>query len=717
MNYSDLVVKKKTPSTTGEAKAHSYVGNSIASGSIPNSAALSILGISDQESSFLQPDLVPGSGRSVQMPDALRARLEQHFGYSVRSLKLRESSDVDSLGAKAYAKGDEIHFAPGEFRPNTRQGAKMIAHEVAHIKQQAEGGVGIGGVELDPTLEHSADLAGDAVTSANSMADAGMTGGLPAMPTMSFATAPAQGWGISILNRKKKGVHEQLTGEALKKARTYLTGKGEQTGDIGDDDSFRYGARFNDVGHHSALGMAAQMTMLKRDAFINQTHHGDMQFLHSMDTSQGDVRANMAKVQRHAQFASDVFQNRMLADGRSFQDQSMLEYTLSQEDAGDPFQEMYMSTMVKPSVLKKFDKSFQGTRQERTQELKKLVSLEDNSAEAAEIRAEAVQKYNANGLRGFFRRLANRKGADAYAEDEVRKEMDRRRKNRSDYADASIRDFFTGGNTKLDAGQVALGSASHTLEDSFAGSHAIRSNNLFLGDQGKVSSDLTDNGDVIAEKATPVMAAADYNQQDNFILGGRHGHGDKFVGKRSDSLDSRIENTRGGALARDSAAQYISMNQQMKAEGLAYEGSDLQKFTRKVTRPDEFAADIPGGVTQTGAAYSKTGKGLTNRIGSLFSRSKSALMDYRMSTEAQSYNNRTTPADQAITMKTQLDHLSRVVLSTDNPNELKQVVQHCNEIAANLNSMIRQLNAQGQPIPSLLSDLLERAQGISRTAG
>ena len=127
-----------------------------------------------------------GSGRSLTLPDQVQSTIEQHFGHSIDNLRFRESSDVESIGAKAYARGDEIHFAPGQFHPDTALGRKMIGHEVAHILQQAKGGLGDGGeLNVDRSMEDRADVQGDAIAS---MAPAGgvETAGLSPMPTASF---------------------------------------------------------------------------------------------------------------------------------------------------------------------------------------------------------------------------------------------------------------------------------------------------------------------------------------------------------------------------------------------------------------------------------------------------------------------------------------------------------------------------------------------------
>ena len=44
-----------------------------------------------------------------------------------------------ALGARAFTVGADIYFAAGEFRPGTRDGLWLLAHEVAHVVQQSLG--------------------------------------------------------------------------------------------------------------------------------------------------------------------------------------------------------------------------------------------------------------------------------------------------------------------------------------------------------------------------------------------------------------------------------------------------------------------------------------------------------------------------------------------------------------------------------------------------
>ena len=77
-----------------------------------------------------------------------------------------ESSKAPEVGALAYTQGTDIHFAPGQFRPDTSCGQHLLGHELAHVVQQAEGRVQptteIGGIAVndDAGLEHEADVLG-----------------------------------------------------------------------------------------------------------------------------------------------------------------------------------------------------------------------------------------------------------------------------------------------------------------------------------------------------------------------------------------------------------------------------------------------------------------------------------------------------------------------------------------------------------------------------
>jgi hypothetical protein len=97
------------------------------------------------------------------------------------------------MGAEAYAQGNELHFAPGKYDPDSTAGRELIGHELAHVVQQRQGrvdapqGKGAPVVE-DASLEAEADVLGR-------LAANGAPAGSATAPAASHsgAAAPIQG--------------------------------------------------------------------------------------------------------------------------------------------------------------------------------------------------------------------------------------------------------------------------------------------------------------------------------------------------------------------------------------------------------------------------------------------------------------------------------------------------------------------------------------------
>lgn len=66
--------------------------------------------------------------------------MERSFGFHLSSLRVFEGPHVSQRGARAYAHGHELHFAPGEYDPTSASGLELLAHEIAHLVQEAMAG-------------------------------------------------------------------------------------------------------------------------------------------------------------------------------------------------------------------------------------------------------------------------------------------------------------------------------------------------------------------------------------------------------------------------------------------------------------------------------------------------------------------------------------------------------------------------------------------------
>jgi len=82
----------------------------------------------------------PGLPLGATTRDFFEARFSRDFGQvRVRTDALAAQS-ARAIGARAYTIGNQIIFAAGEFSPGTSHGQRLLAHELAHVVQQAQGG-------------------------------------------------------------------------------------------------------------------------------------------------------------------------------------------------------------------------------------------------------------------------------------------------------------------------------------------------------------------------------------------------------------------------------------------------------------------------------------------------------------------------------------------------------------------------------------------------
>jgi hypothetical protein len=79
-----------------------------------------------------------GSGRALDR--SVAAALEPSVGGSLGDVRVHAGDGAAALAravtARAFTVGNDIYFGRGEYRPGTRDGDALIAHEVAHTIQQ-----------------------------------------------------------------------------------------------------------------------------------------------------------------------------------------------------------------------------------------------------------------------------------------------------------------------------------------------------------------------------------------------------------------------------------------------------------------------------------------------------------------------------------------------------------------------------------------------------
>jgi Domain of unknown function (DUF4157) len=100
------------------------------------------------------------------LPQPLLTGMERSFGENFTKVRIHEGPGASTVGAIALAQGNELHFAPGHYRPGTPAGDALIGHELTHVVQQRRGqdaGSGGGGQAIirDRLLEHEARQQGN----------------------------------------------------------------------------------------------------------------------------------------------------------------------------------------------------------------------------------------------------------------------------------------------------------------------------------------------------------------------------------------------------------------------------------------------------------------------------------------------------------------------------------------------------------------------------
>lgn len=85
-------------------------------------------------------DNIRSSSRGSSLDQHTRYFMESRFDYDFSSVKIHTHGTAvktaQAINARAYTIGNDIVFGEGEYQPNTREGRKLLAHELTHVVQQ-----------------------------------------------------------------------------------------------------------------------------------------------------------------------------------------------------------------------------------------------------------------------------------------------------------------------------------------------------------------------------------------------------------------------------------------------------------------------------------------------------------------------------------------------------------------------------------------------------
>ena len=88
------------------------------------------------------PNVVAAAQRDGQaLPETLRSHFQPHLGIDLGHVRLhadeQAASAARSVHARAYTLGGDIVFGAGQYAPDGSDGRRLLAHELAHVAQQA----------------------------------------------------------------------------------------------------------------------------------------------------------------------------------------------------------------------------------------------------------------------------------------------------------------------------------------------------------------------------------------------------------------------------------------------------------------------------------------------------------------------------------------------------------------------------------------------------
>ncbi len=130
-------------------------------------------------------------GRQVDLPEAIRAKMEASFGADFSNVKVYESQTVADAGAQAMTMGSSVMFAPGQLDFASSGGQALLGHELSHVVSQARGESRGVGFLRDAGLEAQADRQG-AMAAAGESVYSGPLTPISSTSTAASAAGPMQ---------------------------------------------------------------------------------------------------------------------------------------------------------------------------------------------------------------------------------------------------------------------------------------------------------------------------------------------------------------------------------------------------------------------------------------------------------------------------------------------------------------------------------------------
>lgn len=175
---------------------------------------------------------------SVKLPEEVQLKMESSFGTNFHDVNIhKDDNSASQIGALAYTKGSDIHFAPGQYQPKNSKGQELIGHELTHVVQQRQNRTNethkskLGQqINSSPVLEQEADQAGKKVAFGENVHVEGQGEGIQRQEADTF-TVPS-GWGLNKIANHLGVSVEDLVAANESKLKTWGNVQGFNAGEV-----------------------------------------------------------------------------------------------------------------------------------------------------------------------------------------------------------------------------------------------------------------------------------------------------------------------------------------------------------------------------------------------------------------------------------------------------------------------------------------------------
>lgn len=114
-----------------------------------------------RDTSNIEAKLDQSKGSGSPMPSGLRQGMESAFGADFSGVKIHTGSSAaemnTGLRARAFTHGNDIYFNSNQYSPGTKQGQKLLAHELTHTIQQGSAGAVVNRSTSDNLVQREVD--------------------------------------------------------------------------------------------------------------------------------------------------------------------------------------------------------------------------------------------------------------------------------------------------------------------------------------------------------------------------------------------------------------------------------------------------------------------------------------------------------------------------------------------------------------------------------